>query len=56
MKIKGWAIINWDKSAIVNNGQGQKQIYRTKKLAEYTAKKIGCGTIIIPVVILATYN
>ena len=43
-ELKAWAIVNWDESAIVNDGTGQKRIYRTKELAEEKAKDIGEGT------------
>jgi len=50
---KGWAIINWEKSAIINDGEGQKQIYRTKEFAEDRAKELGYGTSIIKVKIVS---
>lgn len=47
--IKAWAVINWNKTAIVNDGNGQKQIYRAIDLAELEATGLGHGTSVIPV-------
>ena len=32
--IQAWAIVNWTGKGIVNDGYGQKRIYRTKKIAK----------------------
>ena len=47
--IKAWAIVNWDNSDIVNDGTGQKWIFRTKKLAEEKCKKLKYGTSVVKV-------
>jgi len=42
----GWAIINWDKSDIVNDGLGKKRIYRSESIAKEECKELGFGTMV----------
>lgn len=49
--IKAWAVVNWKKSAIVNDGEGQKKIYRLKEFAELEAISLGYGTSVVPIII-----